>query len=326
VREPAWLRTVSPDPRRAAGWAASAYGGASAHRSAGVCRRDPGDRGRGDRSEAQPGGRHARCRLRLRARARRTQGDRDGDPRRGTVRCGRRRAVRQPARRRGVRARPRRRRGGRRLRRAHEAAARGDVRVRPRPGPCDPPACGGASMSLPAKLSALAGADQTGYSFAFLDEHTKRELRRRTLKAVAIPGHQVAFGSREMPLARGWGTGGIQLTLSLVGRHDVVKVIDQGDDASMNAVNVRALITKTTEVSTTYAAAQATLTQTRPRIPAGEIRPDAIIVLQVPFPEPLRLVEPSDAVTRRMHAERDYSKMWLYLYEDIARYGRISLS
>jgi alpha-D-ribose 1-methylphosphonate 5-phosphate C-P lyase len=56
------------------------------------------------------------------------------------------------------------------------------------------------------------------------------------------------------------------------------------------------------------------------------LRPGAIVVLQVPFPDPLRLVEPSDAVTRRMHAERDYAKMWLYLYEDIVRYGEISLS
>ncbi len=180
------------------------------------------------------------------------------------------------------------------------------------------------------RLSALAararmgGAD--GYSFAFLDEGTKRELRRRTLKAVALPGYQVAFGSPEMPLARGWGTGGVQLTLSLVGRSDVVKVIDQGDDASMNAVNIRALLTRTTGVRTTRDAAEATLIQTRHRIPDGPVNPAAIVVLQVPCPEPLRLVAPSDAVTRRMHAERDYSKMWLYLYEDIVRYGRISLS
>jgi alpha-D-ribose 1-methylphosphonate 5-phosphate C-P lyase len=175
------------------------------------------------------------------------------------------------------------------------------------------------------RLSELT-AGQTGYSYAFLDEHTKRELRRRTLKAVAIPGHQVAFGSREMPLARGWGTGGIQLTLSLVGPSDVVKVIDQGDDASMNAVNVRALISTTAEVPTTRDTREATLIQTRHRIPDTPVAPGTIIVLQVPFPEPLRLVEPSDAVTRRMHAERDYAKMWLYLYEDIVRYGKISLS
>jgi alpha-D-ribose 1-methylphosphonate 5-phosphate C-P lyase len=180
------------------------------------------------------------------------------------------------------------------------------------------------------RLDALAAGARTeqagGYSYAFLDEHTKRELRRRSLKAVALPGHQVSFGSREMPLARGWGTGGIQLTLSLVGPRDVVKVIDQGDDASMNAVNIRSLIRRTTGVRTTSRTAEATLIQTRHRIPDGAMRPDAIVVLQVPVPEPLRLVEPSDAVTRRMHAERDYSSMWLYLYEDIVRYGRISLS
>lgn len=179
-------------------------------------------------------------------------------------------------------------------------------------------------------LSALADDHREqvagGYTFAFLDEHSKRELRRRTLKAVALPGHQVAFGSREMPLARGWGTGGIQLTLSLVGPDDVLKVIDQGDDASMNAVNIRELVTRTTGVAVTTRTGEATLVQTRHRVPEEALRPGAVLVLQVPIPDPLRLVEPSDAVTRQMHAERDYSKMWLHLYEDIVRYGEISIS
>ena len=35
-------------------------------------------------------------------------------------------------------------------------------------------------------------------NFAFLDENTKRMLRRALLKAVAIPGYQVPFGSREI--------------------------------------------------------------------------------------------------------------------------------
>ncbi|VEB42153.1 Phosphonate metabolism protein PhnJ [Chromobacterium violaceum] len=42
------------------------------------------------------------------------------------------------------------------------------------------------------------------YNFGFLDENTKRMLRRSLLKAVAIPGCQVPFGSREMPLPYGW--------------------------------------------------------------------------------------------------------------------------
>jgi alpha-D-ribose 1-methylphosphonate 5-triphosphate synthase subunit PhnI len=66
------------------------------------------------------------------------------------------------------------------------------------------------------------------YNFAFIDEGAKREIRRKILKAVAIPGYQVPFGSRDMPIARGWGTGGLQITLSIIGPKDVLKVIDQG--------------------------------------------------------------------------------------------------
>ena len=34
-----------------------------------------------------------------------------------------------------------------------------------------------------------------------LDEYAKREIRRAVLTAVAVPGYQVPFGSREMPVA-----------------------------------------------------------------------------------------------------------------------------
>ena len=64
-------------------------------------------------------------------------------------------------------------------------------------------------------------------NFAYLDERTKRMIRRAILKAVAIPGYQVPFGSREMPLPYGWGTGGIQVTASVIGPDDTLKVIDQ---------------------------------------------------------------------------------------------------
>ena len=42
---------------------------------------------------------------------------------------------------------------------------------------------------------AKAGRGMNGYNFAYLDEQTKRMIRRAILKAVAIPGHQVPFGS-----------------------------------------------------------------------------------------------------------------------------------
>jgi alpha-D-ribose 1-methylphosphonate 5-phosphate C-P lyase len=53
-----------------------------------------------------------------------------------------------------------------------------------------------------------------------LDEYAKREIRRAVLTAVAVPGYQVPFGSREMPVARGWGSGGLQITLAVVGDDD----------------------------------------------------------------------------------------------------------
>lgn len=48
-------------------------------------------------------------------------------------------------------------------------------------------------------------ANLSGYNFAYLDEQTKRMIRRAILKAVAIPGYQVPFGGREMPMPYGWG-------------------------------------------------------------------------------------------------------------------------
>ena len=44
------------------------------------------------------------------------------------------------------------------------------------------------------------------YNFAYLDEQTKRMIRRAILKAIAIPGYQVPFASCEMPMPYGWGT------------------------------------------------------------------------------------------------------------------------
>lgn len=163
------------------------------------------------------------------------------------------------------------------------------------------------------------------YNYAFLDEQTKREIRRKTLKAVSIPGCQVPFGSREMPLARGWGTGGLQLSLSIVGSGDVYKAMDQGCDASVNAVNMRSLVTRMAQVKTTLDAREATIIQSRHRIPEEPLRAGQILVLQVPIPEPLERVEPRISRTRQMHAERDYSKMWLFLYESVARHGEITV-
>src|SRR5271154_2960198 len=165
-----------------------------------------------------------------------------------------------------------------------------------------------------------------GYNFAYLDEQTKRMIRRALLKAVAIPGHQVPFGSREMPLPYGWGTGGIQVTAAVLGRDDILKVIDQGADDTTNAVSIRRFFARTAGVRTTTHTAEATVIQTRHRIPEVKLRDDQIIVYQVPQPEPLSRLEPSRVETTRMHALAEYGLMHVKLYEDIARYGQVSIS
>ena len=166
--------------------------------------------------------------------------------------------------------------------------------------------------------------DATGYNFAYLDEQTKRMIRRAILKAVAIPGYQVPFASREMPLPYGWGTGGIQVTASIIGPDDILKVIDQGADDTTNAVSIRQFFERTTGVSTTEQTTEASIIQTRHRIPETPLSEDQIIVYQVPIPEPLRWLEPREAETRKMHALAEYGPMYTRLYEDIAQYGRVT--
>ena len=166
----------------------------------------------------------------------------------------------------------------------------------------------------------------SGYNFAYLDEGTKRMVRRAILKAVAIPGHQVPFSSREMPLPYGWGTGGIQVTAAILGPADVLKVIDQGADDTTNAVSIRRFFARTAGVATTARTAEASVIQSRHRIPELPLREDQVIVYQVPQPEPLSKLQPSRAETRKLHALAEYGLMHVRLYEDIARLGHVSIS
>src|SRR5208282_586978 len=126
------------------------------------------------------------------------------------------------------------------------------------------------------------------------------------------------------PLPFGWGTGGIQVTASIIGSSDVLKVIDQGADDTTNAVSIRRFFAKTAGVATTEATSEATIVQTRHRIPETRLRAGQIIVYQVPIPEPLRWLEPREAETRKMHALAEYGPMYVRLYEDIAQFGRVT--
>lgn len=161
------------------------------------------------------------------------------------------------------------------------------------------------------------------FSYGFLDASAKRELRRKMLKAIAVPGCQMPYASREVPMARGWGTGGLQVTLTLLKPASVVKVIDQGADDSVNAASIRSFLSKVSGARETWDTLEATLIQSRHRIPEERLGADQVLVLQVPNPEPLRPVEPNMSVARQMHADADYGRLWLVLYEQIVRSGRI---
>ena len=160
-------------------------------------------------------------------------------------------------------------------------------------------------------------------SYGFLDGSAKRELRRKMLKSVAVPGCQMPYASREVPMARGWGTGGLQVSLTLVNPEMRVKVIDQGADDSVNAASIRRFIARVAGTPTTMDTLDADLIQSRHRIPEEILRDDQVLVLQVPNPEPLRPVQPNMSIARQMHADADYGRMWLQLYEQIVRSGRV---
>ncbi|MGC9371348.1 MAG: alpha-D-ribose 1-methylphosphonate 5-phosphate C-P-lyase PhnJ [Paracoccaceae bacterium] len=164
------------------------------------------------------------------------------------------------------------------------------------------------------------------YNFGYLDEGTKRMVRRALLKAVAIPGYQVPFGSREMPIPYGWGTGGMQITASLITPDDRLKVIDQGADDTTNAVNIRRFFAKVADVPATAATREATIVQTRHRIPEEPLTEGQTLVLQVPQPEPMRRLEPRETECRKIHAWGEYGLMHLRLYESVARTGRIAIN
>ena len=183
-----------------------------------------------------------------------------------------------------------------------------------------------ATDSVGAALESLDSDGLAGYNYAYLDEHTKREVRRSMLKAVAIPGHQVPYASRPMPLARGWGTGGIQASLSILGPEDRFKVIDQGADDSVNAANIRRLAENTADITTTTDTTEADLIQSRHRIPEEVLTDEQRLVLQVPITDALRKVDSSDSANRRRHAHKNYGKMWVHLYENVVEYGEIQIA
>ncbi len=123
------------------------------------------------------------------------------------------------------------------------------------------------------------------------------------------------------------GPAGIQVTASVLGADDVLKVIDQGADDTTNAVSIRRFFARTAGVQTT--------TRTR----GGDRDPDA-----APDPRAAAPARTRSSSTRCRSRSRcasssragrkrggcmalaEYGLMHVKLYEDITRYGHVSIS
>ncbi|WP_299898394.1 alpha-D-ribose 1-methylphosphonate 5-phosphate C-P-lyase PhnJ [uncultured Ruegeria sp.] len=112
----------------------------------------------------------------------------------------------------------------------------------------------------------------SAYTFAYLVEQTKRMIRRAILKGLAMPGCQVPFASREMPMPYGWGAGGVQVSAATLTPEDTLTVIDQGADGRTNAVSIRKFFENTAGAAATEETEKATVIQTRHRIPEAKLR------------------------------------------------------
>jgi hypothetical protein len=78
---------------------------------------------------------------------------------------------------------------------------------------------------------------------------------------------------------------------------DKLKVIDQGADDTTNAISIRKFFEKTAGVAVTTSTGDATIIQTRHRIPEATLTEAQVLVYQVPIPEPLRFLEPRETET-----------------------------
>ena len=116
---------------------------------------------------------------------------------------------------------------------------------------------------------------------------------------------------------------GSRFTAAIIGRDDTLKVIDQGADDTTNAVSIRHFFAKVAGVATTTHTAEATVIQTRHRIPETPLRENQIIVYQVPIPEPCTFwspERPKPAPARALRIRRHAGEP----LRGVARHGHIS--
>lgn len=122
----------------------------------------------------------------------------------------------------------------------------------------------------------------SGTGVAGLRPEALRGLRRGLLKAVAVPGRALPLPVRFLPVPPGWGAGALQVTAACLVPGDLVKVIDQGCDDAPGAVAIRRLFQRSAGAVTTTATADASLIQTRHRLPETSLGAGQVLVCQTP--------------------------------------------
>jgi alpha-D-ribose 1-methylphosphonate 5-phosphate C-P lyase len=156
------------------------------------------------------------------------------------------------------------------------------------------------------------------YNFAYLDEQTKRMIRRAILKGARHPRLSGAVRQPRDADALWLGHRRRAGHGRLLTPEDTLKVIDQGADDTTNAVSIRSFFERTAGVATTEATGRGQRHPDPPPHPRDAAAEGQILVYQVPIPEPLRFLEPRETETRKMHALEEYGLMHVKLYEDIA--------
>lgn len=162
-------------------------------------------------------------------------------------------------------------------------------------------------------------------NYAYIDQPSKREIRRKILKALCLPGRQIPFMAPELPIAYGWGVGGMAITAALLQPDDRLKVTDHGSDDTVNALNIRDFFTKTAGMVTTSQTAEATIIQTRQRVPEMPLHEGQVLVYQVPRPDPLRGFIDGAREARLRHAHHDYGLVRTALFEMWASHSEASM-
>lgn len=162
-------------------------------------------------------------------------------------------------------------------------------------------------------------------NYAYLDSPSKKALRRAILKALSLPGRQIPFVVPEMPIAYGWGVGGMAVTAALLMPQDVLKVVDHGSDDTVNAINIRGFFTKMASVQCTDVTANATIIQTRQRVPEAAMHEGQVLVYQVPRPDPLRGFINNGVEARKRHGDHDYGVVYTRLFEEWLQRGQTAL-